>query len=276
MFNLKILKLLSVAGAGLLMAACASNYDIGKVAALPSTGDAFAQALHKHYNERAEFEFGEGDWASVNYFNTHAVTAAGGVAPGLQSLSERILKVDVDDIGAAHKRLSGALASHAPQTSPDACALSQVWLEHWMEQSAEGHQPDDIATARSAYQQAIPGCISGPAPMATAPSYIVYFDFNSAKLSAHANAVVSVVALYVKGHGGKSVSLMGHTDSAGDGAYNNRLSVMRVQAVKAALRAAGVSAIKSTAGYGEKRPSVMTDDGVKNAENRRVEITIMN
>lgn len=279
MRNSKLLKLVSVAGAGLLMAACASNYDIDKVAAMPSSGDAFTTALHKHYIERATFEFNEGDWRSVEFFNSNALTAAGGVAPALQSPSDRNLKVDIDYIGAAHKRLSRALAGNAPSRSPDACALSQVWLEHWMEQSAEGHQPADITSARSAYEQAIPDCVAGPAPapMVHGPDgFVVYFDFNSAQLSATGAAVVADAVKYLKAHAGKSISLTGHTDRSGDSAYNARLAAQRVAAVRAAFTAAGVDAVNSSAGHGENRPSVMTADGVKQAENRRVEINILN
>ena len=205
-------------------------------------------------------------------------SAAEGTAPALQALSERNLKADVDYINAAHKRLSRALASNAPSVSPDACALSQVWMEHWMEQSDEGHQPNDIATARGAYEQAIPKCVGGPAPMpmAAAPDgYIVYFDFNSAQLSATGAAVVADAIKYLKSHNGKAVSLTGHTDTSGDSAYNERLARKRVDAVRAAFAAAGVDAVNASAGFGENRLSVKTADGVKQALNRRVEINFV-
>lgn len=271
----KLLKLSTITGAGLLMAACASNYDIDTASNMMPSGDAFTTALHKHYIESARFEAGEGDWASVKFFNTNALAAAGGVAPVLQPISERNLKVDVDYIGAAHKRLERALASNAQSTSPDACALSQVWLEHWMEQSAEGHQADDITTARMGYEQAIPDCVAGPVAMEPS-DFIVYFAFNSSKLSATGAAVVANVAQYLKAHPGKSVSLQGHTDRSGQSGYNDRLARKRVATVQAALVAAGVHAIVSTAGHGEQRPAVMTNDGVKHAENRRVEINFVN
>lgn len=275
--SMRFMKISTALGAGLLLSACAGNYDIAKVSAMAPSGDAFTQALHKHYGERATFEKGEGDWRSVDFFNTKALAAAGGAAPALQPLSERTLKVDGDYIAAAHTRLSKALASNAPNVSPDACALSQVWLEHWMEQSAEGHQPDHIAAARGAYERAIPDCVAGPAPMAKMPDgFIVYFDFNSAALSATGSAVVADVVKFLKAHPGTSVSLMGHTDRAGDNAYNTRLAEKRVEAVRSALAAAGVDAVKAAAGHGESRPSVMTADGVKNAQNRRVEIQLLN
>lgn len=275
----QLLKLSTITGAGLFVAACASSYDIDTASNMMPSGDAFTAALHKHYIESARFEEGEGDWASVKFFNTNALTAAGGVAPALQPTSDRNLKVDVDYIGAAHNRLGRALASNAPSVSPDACALSQVWLEHWMEQSAEGHQPDDIGTARNGYEQAIPDCAAGPEPMPTAagPSdFIVYFAFNSAELSATGTAVVANAAKYLNAHPGTLVSLQGHTDRSGNSGYNDRLSRQRVASVQAALMAAGVSAIASTAGHGEMRPEVMTGDGIKKAENRRVEINFVN
>ena len=276
--SMRFMKISIALGAGLFLTACAGNYDIAKVSAMAPSGDAFTQALHKHYGERATFEKGEGDWRSVNFFNTKALTAAGGTVPPLQAPSERALKVDGDYINAAHARLTKALASNAPSASPDACALSQVWLEHWMEQSAEGHQPGHIAAARGAYERAIPDCVGTvPAPVAHMPDgFIVYFDFNSAQLNADGAAVVAQVVSFLKAHPGKSISLMGHTDRAGDSAYNTRLAEKRVETVRAALAASGVGAVRAAAGHGENRLSVMTADGVKNAMNRRVEINVLN
>ncbi|MCR4379169.1 MAG: OmpA family protein [Rhodospirillales bacterium] len=275
MKNNQLLKVAGIVGVGLLMSACAANYDVEKVSTMKTSGDGFSQALHKHYGARAMFEAGEGDWRSVSFFNTRAMNAAGGMAPALQPLNERSLKKDADAIMAAHKHLSAAFATSAPHVSPDACALSQTWLEHWMEQAEEGHQPDDIMEARSGYEKAVPDCIGGPRMGMMPHGFIVYFDFNSAALNADGAATVARAARFLSMHSGMmSASLTGHTDRAGDNAYNDQLAAKRVEAVRAALKKAGVDTVASAVGHGENLPSVKTADGVKQAENRRVEILI--
>jgi outer membrane protein OmpA-like peptidoglycan-associated protein len=62
---------------------------------------------------------------------------------------------------------------------------------------------------------------------------------------------------------------------SGTAAYNQKLSVRRADAVKAELVRLGVPAASITAiGRGESNPLVPTADGVREPQNRRVEIQI--
>src|SRR3546814_20641131 len=69
--------------------------------------------------------------------------------------------------------------------------------------------------------------------------------------------------------------LAGHADKSGSDQYNVGLSQRRAEAAKAYLAGKGVpeTAI-ATAGFGESRPLVETADGVREPQNRRVEITL--
>ena len=96
------------------------------------------------------------------------------------------------------------------------------------------------------------------------------------ELSDTANNVVGDAARATRKIGADAkLVVSGHTDRAGTGSYNKRLSNARAGAVVKALLADGVSAgaINQQA-YGESRPVFKTDDGVREAGNRRVQIDL--
>ena len=70
-------------------------------------------------------------------------------------------------------------------------------------------------------------------------------------------------------------TLTGHADRSGPVAYNQRLSERRADAVKARLIREGIPAGQIvTIGRGETQPMVPTADGVREPQNRRVEIVL--
>jgi len=71
------------------------------------------------------------------------------------------------------------------------------------------------------------------------------------------------------------VTATGHTDKSGPDDYNMALSLRRANAVKDALVRDGVPAgVISVVGRGESQPLVPTADGVREPQNRRVEIVL--
>ena len=72
------------------------------------------------------------------------------------------------------------------------------------------------------------------------------------------------------------VIAVGHTDSVGSDAYNDKLSVQRSEAVKAYLVSKGIDASKIyTEGKGEKQPVAANSTAEGRAKNRRVEIEVV-
>ena len=69
---------------------------------------------------------------------------------------------------------------------------------------------------------------------------------------------------------------VGHTDSVGTDAYNQKLSIRRAEAVKAYLQAKGIEANRIyTEGKGEKQPVDSNKTAAGRAKNRRVEIEVV-
>jgi outer membrane protein OmpA-like peptidoglycan-associated protein len=259
-----------IAAAGALLLSGCANWDVDGTAAMPDKGDAFAKALHKEYIERAKFEVKEADWISVDFFTGRAKLAAAGTPPAPQMPAERSLKKDIPEINAGYKQLVTELAAGASKVSPVACAKSQAWLEHWMEQAEEGHQADDIAWTRGEFTKAIPDCVA--TPKMAQPTFHIYFPFNSAALTKDAKAVIKDIVSLFKAEKPKAVNLAGHTDTSGSSVYNMKLGMKRADAVGKALAARGVKAVKETS-YGEADLPKPTADNVKEAQNRQVVVT---
>jgi hypothetical protein len=111
-----------------------------------------------------------------------------------------------------------------------------------------------------------------PAPVA-APSYMVFFDWDRSDLSPQAQSTIGQAAQAWKTGGNPSITAIGHTDTSGPADYNMALSLRRANAVKNSLIQDGVPASAiSTIGRGETQLLVPTGDGVREPQNRRVEI----
>jgi outer membrane protein OmpA-like peptidoglycan-associated protein len=127
--------------------------------------------------------------------------------------------------------------------------------------------PDDV-TDRTIWCAAVSKVI-------TAPSFMVFFDWDKSSLTPVALETLQRAADAYKAKGGAQVLATGHTDTSGPDDYNMALSLRRANAVRDQLIADGVAASDiSVVGRGEKQLLVPTADGVREAQNRRVEIVL--
>jgi outer membrane protein OmpA-like peptidoglycan-associated protein len=116
-----------------------------------------------------------------------------------------------------------------------------------------------------------------PPPAAAKPAkqmFIVFFEFDKSSLTPDGKKVVDAAATAFKS-GKSDIALAGYTDLAGSQQYNLALSKRRADTVKAALVKDGVPASAiGESWYGKQNPRVPTADGVREPQNRRVEITM--
>ena len=112
------------------------------------------------------------------------------------------------------------------------------------------------------------------APDVASRRWTVLFSFNRADLSNRAKRTLRrVVDSYDLGPG--TIEIAGHTDTAGDAAYNARLSQARATAVAQWLAAHGVPEDGiSISAFGEERPQTDRPKGRASRGDRRVEIVL--
>jgi hypothetical protein len=128
----------------------------------------------------------------------------------------------------------------------------------------------------------VAACSSEPPPppppqpqAAQATSFMVFFDWDRYNLSQQAESTIGQAAAAFKQTGAARIVATGHADRSGPENYNMALSLRRANAVKDSLVRNGVPAgAIQVIGKGESQPLVPTADGVREPQNRRVEIVV--
>ena len=117
---------------------------------------------------------------------------------------------------------------------------------------------------------------AAPAPaVQPARSYLVFFDWDKATLTDRARSIIKEAADNSTHVQYTRIDVNGYTDTSGTPQYNMGLSIRRASAVKAELIKDGVPAAAiATQGFGETHLLVPTGDGVREPQNRRVEIIV--
>ena len=103
-----------------------------------------------------------------------------------------------------------------------------------------------------------------------------FFDFDKSVLKPEGRAKLDDLVSKIKGINLEVIIAVGHTDSVGSDAYNQKLSVRRAEAVKAYLVSKGIEKNRVyTEGKGEKQPVADNKTKEGRAKNRRVEIEVV-
>ncbi len=103
-----------------------------------------------------------------------------------------------------------------------------------------------------------------------------FFDFNKSTLKPEGKAKLDDLVSKMGGIALEVIIAVGHTDSVGGDAYNQKLSVARSEAVKGYLVSKGVEKNRVyTEGKGKKQPVADNKTAEGRAKNRRVEIEVV-
>ena len=128
-----------------------------------------------------------------------------------------------------------------------------------MEQATQGTNVEVTRTADNQLKINIPNDIS--------------FDVGSAAIKPQLRAVLDPFATSLQGDPSAQITIVGHTDSTGSDALNNKLSIERADSVRDYIVTRGVAAGRvATAGRGDREPIADNNTDAGRAKNRRVEI----
>jgi len=111
-----------------------------------------------------------------------------------------------------------------------------------------------------------PPCVAGP--------FMVFFDWDRDEIAPQASATLDNAASAYQTCGPQAqVMIAGHADRSGPDQYNVGLSQRRAANVRSYLAGRGIpDGVMTTEASGESRPLVETADGVREPQNRRVEV----
>ncbi|MBN9546678.1 MAG: OmpA family protein [Alphaproteobacteria bacterium] len=295
---------LSLLCAGLVLAGCMGDEDV------IASGSPFSQALFRNYTDLAAqaaaapapqaMENSGGFFSDIaNIFSSAPANPADAVVDAFREKAGRAAAGEEPapepapndaTIQGVRARLVRAIAQ-GKDGFPDQAARAQADYDCWVMERGAANLAGDAQACRTAFSQSLVALENAgrpaparPAPVAAAPiapppapaDYTVYFDLDSWTLTAEDLAVITNVINTARTGGQSRITVVGHTDTSGSAAHNQRLSVHRANVVKEALVDMGArrEAVQ-VSGVGESDLAVPTEDGVKEAKNRRAVIGIL-
>jgi outer membrane protein OmpA-like peptidoglycan-associated protein/opacity protein-like surface antigen len=122
-----------------------------------------------------------------------------------------------------------------------------------------------------------PPVVAPPAPMAPPPIarkvFLVFFDWDKDTITPEGMQIIQQAAGAFRAGGPVTIQVTGYADRSGSPGYNQRLSERRANNVANAMTRMGVPRQQmAVSGRGENDNRVPTADGVREPQNRRVEI----
>lgn len=115
-----------------------------------------------------------------------------------------------------------------------------------------------------------------PEPAPPGQPWRIFFDWSKPEIRGDYDAALAAAAAQMAAAPGAALRLDGHSDRSGPAGVNFAASRRRAEAVRAKLEALGVPAgsIRIVA-FGEASPLIPTEDGVREVQNRRVDIWLI-
>jgi OOP family OmpA-OmpF porin len=276
------LRIVCAIGTAALAAACATPWEVADVqtaieAPPASTGPAFTRALFDEYRDLAKSEaLVQYDWINAAVFARKGLRAADGEVVGPEDIAAWDIPADrVAELTTARTKLVGYLSTGAADRVPVLAAKAQASFDCWVEEESEG---DSLSECRSTFVKTVAQLEPEP-PAVNPPSaiepkvirtFVVYFDLNKATLGPKGQKTLAEAAAARAELAPTAIHVIGHTDTSGKAALNDRLSAQRASTVAAALAHLGVQTDQKA--LGKTQPAVATGDGVTELRNRRVEI----
>lgn len=298
----RILSLLSVA---VLLSACsglATNTDVEKLNEAKPVGSAFTKRLAVQYRGFVQDRRKWLDYADAKHFAKKGLMAA----EGKNVMPEPISNWHLDEksakmLRAARTDLLGLLNGGGRAQAPFEAAEAQFAYDCWIEQQEQSWISNKPVACHTRFDkafgdlkarmqkaqpksdkegQAVPAKpVAEPDPNAVAASmdegmFLAFFDWDRSMLNETGNQVITQVAEQAKARKDlNAIVVTGHADTSGSDTYNQRLSMRRAEAVRAALIIQGLDGdLIRVSARGESDPMVATPNNTREPANRRAEI----
>lgn len=276
------MRTISAVFAVFIMAACSTTASLEKLRTVEPVGTPYHKSLSNEYLKLAEYMEEQAEWTTSQYYADKGLRSAYGETVNIDAIPAAPI------IGPeAHNELTEGVqlfrqyaATPSASNQPDLSARAQVLLDCWIGESRKQVNARNVDYCQQQFYNAVALLKSaGEKPQGKMPvvstSYLLFFDWDSARLTQDAVKKVTQILADIAEMGNVSVTINGHTDRSGDESYNMELSQERAEVVKGMLLKGGVTeAIISLFAFGESDPAVPTADGVKEPENRRVEVFV--
>jgi OmpA-OmpF porin, OOP family len=137
----------------------------------------------------------------------------------------------------------------------------------------QGQLEDGGRVAPEHVRQTFEGALGAQPPRPV--TFLLYFLGDSDEFTAESKLEIPKILAEIAARPSPEVVVVGHTDRQGSLEYNDGLSLRRAERVRVQLVRIGIALERIVvAGRGERAPLVPTEDGVAEARNRRVEITV--
>jgi OOP family OmpA-OmpF porin len=248
------------------------DFDIGMPWIYPYVGAGVGYEMTSVSSAEATNGTAPGTTASLNSSTRGGFGAQGMVGasfpiqpvPGLSVTAEyRFMGVFNDEFFGANESIGGAAGPHTEfKIGPQYHQAAMVGIRY-----AFGVAPPPPPPPAPA-----PTVAAQPAPART---YLVFFDWDKSDLTARAKQIISEAAQASTTVATTKIQVSGHADTSGTPAYNQALSMRRAQTVGAELVRDGVNQNEiMIQAFGDTRPLVPTGPGVREPQNRRVEIVL--
>lgn len=206
--------------------------------------------------------------------------------PDLMSLDKRALKGEIAsryDAALAQTDDASVVSADSPAFMWASQAKAQCGIALGFLKSGK-KDPVSVGKCDEAYRRMsqpkmvseapVPSPVSAASSPCLAGPFIAFFDWDRSDISADAATVLDSTVASTAGCGSSTIRVAGFTDRSGSDGYNMALSTRRADAVRAYLASHGTTAQVTTQAFGENNPRVPTADGVRELQNRRVEITV--
>ena len=255
------------------------QWDIEAVRRMVPQGPAFNEQLRVGYLELADDVRSAGDKGDSDHFLRKAVASA----KGLAQVPDQVVMPDALDYRAAgtdadgalstgRARLIDAFARNARKLAPLDAADAQVAWDCWFE-GAEAGRAKQVEECRNRFEDAM-GRVEAALAGDEEQAFIVFFAWDDAMITPVGMTVLQQVAEAYKDGSSPKIVLAGYADRSGTEPYNLKLSERRAKNAAAELVRLGVpDDAMDVTWYGEANPRVATPDGVREPQNRRVELT---